>query len=128
MEMRPLLEQLEASGDPTAGVAYLAAAALALDPDELRAARRRALLLLATGGDPRRELDPDGRAVASVAEDLDVPGRRVALAAALEALRRESGGLPSVTGALDRLSADGQLAWRFVAYVLLAEELAGAEE
>ena len=32
-----------------------------LDPDELRGARRRAVQLLATAGDPRREPDPDGR-------------------------------------------------------------------
>jgi hypothetical protein len=81
------------------------------------------MLLLASGGDPRRELEPDGRAVGSLADDLDRPERRAGLQAALAALRVEADGLPTVASALDALSADGELAWRWAACALLAEEL-----
>ena len=125
MDVRPLLEQLERVGaEPTLALAFVAAQAVDLDEGELRAARRRALLLLAAGGDPRRELELGGRAVGSVAADLDSRERRSQLAAALEALRAEAAGLPLVVGALDRLLADSELAWRSLACALLAEELA----
>ena len=45
-------------------LAYLAGQAIELDAEELNGARRRALLLVAAGGDPHRELDVDDRAVA----------------------------------------------------------------
>ena len=53
---------------------------------ELHAALRRAELLLAAGGDPRRPLELYGRAVTALAEDLDDPPLRAELAAGLEAL------------------------------------------
>ena len=75
--MRELLELLEAgpSNSLLLGLAWLAGRDVELDQDEVKAATRRAELLLATGGDPRRELDLDGRAVASMADDLDDPPR-----------------------------------------------------
>jgi hypothetical protein len=80
---------------------------------------RRAVLLLATGGDPLRGLDLQGRAVTALATDLDAPGNHAALAAGLGELRRTAAGLPNVVAALDRLLADPGLAWRaFVAGVL----------
>jgi hypothetical protein len=94
-----------------------------VDADELNAARRRALLLLAAGGDPTRELDPAGRAVRALAEDLDAPARREQLRAALAALRADAAGLPAVTGAVDALLADADAAWRWYAAALLADEL-----
>ena len=48
-------------------------------PDELRAATRRAQLVLAAGGDPHRGLDLDGPAVERLAEELDSTERRAAL-------------------------------------------------
>src|SRR5687767_240979 len=68
-ETRGWLEGVESGdvGDPEAPLAFLAVPHVALDQTDLRAARRRALLLLAAGGDPRRELDVDGRAVRSLA-------------------------------------------------------------
>lgn len=125
MDERALLEALEESGgvhEPQ--LAYVAAQELDLGEAELAGVRRRALLLLASGGDPRRELEPDGRAVATVAAELDSAARREALEAALRRLREEAKGLSGVSAALDRLLADGDLAWRWAACALLAEELA----
>src|SRR5437899_1694408 len=59
-------------------LSLLAGREVTLEKGDLRGARRRAVQLLATGGDPRRELDPDGRAVSALAADLDSPKRRAA--------------------------------------------------
>ena len=101
----------------------LAGQVVVLDPDELRGARRRAVQLLATAGDPRREPDPDGRAVAALAADLDAPEHRAALAKGLASLGATVAGLPEVSTRLERLAADQELAWRWFACTLLAEEL-----
>ena len=79
--MRELLELLEAgpSNSLLLGLAWLAGQGIELDEEEVRASVRRAELLLAAGGDPRRELELDGRAVAAVAADLDEPGARARL-------------------------------------------------
>lgn len=101
----------------------LAGQEVALDPDELRGARRRAVQLLATGGDPRREVDPNGRAVAALAADLDAPEHRAALTEGLASLGATLSGLPEVSARLERLAGDSDLAWRWFACTLLAEEL-----
>jgi len=124
VERRDALEQLEGhGGDPTPALAWLAVQAVAIGDDELHGARRRALLLLASAGDPRRELDPDSRAVASVAEDLATASRRAALQAELGELRSKADGLPGVSSALTALASDAELAWRWAACALLAEEI-----
>jgi hypothetical protein len=124
VEARAMLEELEEQGgDPTPALAWLAVQAVGIGADELHAARRRALLLLASGGDPRRELDPGNRAVASIAEDLDTAARRDGLQAALADLCAEADDLPAVSSALNSLASDGELAWRWAACALLAEEL-----
>jgi hypothetical protein len=125
---RRWLEQVEASAegdDALAVLAWLAGAEVAMDEDELRAGLRRALLLLATGGDPRRRLELDGRAVTALAAELDRPEHRAALARGVEALNAEAEGLRAVATALAALRADGDLAWRAYAAGLLGEELAG---
>jgi len=94
-----------------------------LGEDELRAARRRAVQLLAVGGDPRRELDPEGRAVSALAADLETPARKEALAAGLASLRGTVDGLPEVSARLERLLGDKERAWRWYACTLLGEEL-----
>ena len=81
------------------------------------------MLLLAAGGDPHRELDPGGRAVTALADDLDSAARRRQLAAALADLRAAAAGLPAVTTALDALLGDADAAWRWLAAALLADEL-----
>jgi hypothetical protein len=106
---------------------YAAAGSVELPPADLRAARRRALLVHAAGGDLHRELTLDARAAEVLAGDLDAPERRAELARGLEALRTEADGLVVVADALSRLLADPALAWRVLAVALLAEELAGSE-
>jgi hypothetical protein len=127
--VRELLEALEASGaagdDLRVPLAYLASRSVPQDEVELNAAVRRAELLLATGGDPRRPLDPEGRAVAALASDLDAPAARTALAAALAALRADAEGLPGVGEALRELVGESELAWRCYASAILADSLAG---
>jgi hypothetical protein len=104
-------------------LSLLAGQSVEIGEDELRAARRRAVQLLAAGGDPRRELDPDGRAVRALAADLDAPARRRALAAGLASLREAADGLPAVSERLERLLEDDETAWRWNACTLLGEEL-----
>ncbi|HET9289032.1 MAG TPA: hypothetical protein VFO26_15875 [Gaiella sp.] len=95
-----------------------------VDDDELNGAIRRAELLLAAGGDPRRTLDPFGRAAESLADDLDAPDRRALLRAGLEALRADVTGLRGARESLALLLSDPDLAWRAYATSLLAEALA----
>ena len=101
----------------------LAGQSVHVGEDELRGATRRSVEILAAGGDPRRELDPDGRAVTALADDLDEPGRRAALADGMASVRQLVDGLPQLTGRLDALARDESLAWRWFACTLLAEEL-----
>jgi hypothetical protein len=91
---------------------------------ELKAAVRRAMLILAAGGDPHRELALGDVAVERLAEELDRPERRAALTAALAGLAADAHELPAVTEMLTALRDDPELAWRIYALALLADELA----
>jgi hypothetical protein len=123
---RTRLEELEQSGlDLPIVLAWLVSGDLEIPEDELNSARRRAMFVLAAGGDPTRELDLGSVAAERLADELDSPERRRALSAALGGLRKESEGLPAVTAALDELLAQPDLAWRSLALALLADELAG---
>ena len=104
-------------------LAWLAGREVPLDDEQLHGARRRAVLLLATGGDPQRGLDLDGRAVTALAADLDEPSRRDELRRGLEQLRGDGEGLPAVCALLSDLLSDPELAWRAFACAVLAEEL-----
>jgi hypothetical protein len=118
---REWLEALDDSEEePLVQLAYLE-----LDEEALKAARRRAVFVLASGGDPKRELELDSRAVAVLAADLDTPERRAELATALDALRVQAEDLPLVAATLERLAADPRLAWQALAAALLADELTG---
>jgi hypothetical protein len=127
--VRDVLRQIEemfGAGGQDEGVVSLALVAgseIELPENELNASVRRAMLLLAAGGDPRREVELHGRAVTALAADLDAPDRRLQLAANLATLRRPAAGLPLVEGALARLVADGDLAWQAFACAVLAHEL-----
>ena len=123
--MRELLELLEAGpGDNLLpGLAWLAGQEIELGPDDVKGTLRRAELLLAAGGDPRRELELDGRAVTAVANDLDDAAARAELAAGLDFLARSVEGLPAVGEALGRLRDDPDLAWQCYACALLAEAI-----
>lgn len=125
MPRRELVE-LEGSGlDLPVALAWLVRDEAGLDEDDLRAARRRALLTLAAGGDPHREIGLDDVAAARLAAELDTAERRAALAGALDRLAAEAGGLPEIEQALDALRSEPDLAWRTLALALLADELAG---
>jgi hypothetical protein len=127
--VREVLRQIEemlAAGGQDEGVVSLALVAgseVELPEDELNSSLRRAMLLLAAGGDPHRELELHGRAVTALAGDLDLPERRTQLAEKLATLRAPAGGLPLVEGALARLLADQDLAWQAFACAVLAHEL-----
>src|SRR5215471_15630873 len=105
--MRAWLEQLDASApvdeELLAMLVYAAAASVELDQQELDAARRRALLVHAAGGDLHRELTLDARAAEVLAGDLDSPEPRAEFARGLGALAAKADGLPVVADALARL-------------------------
>ena len=125
---RPRLEDLESEGlDPLSpellvSLGWLAIPAVSIDEGELKAARRRAMLVLAAGGDPHRDLDLESVAVERLADELDSPERRAALAEGLE--RLDSHGLASVSAGVEALRSEPDLAWRIFALALLADELA----
>jgi len=111
---------------PTALVvlASVAGAEVQLAEDEAHGAARRALLLLAAGGDPERGLDLNGRAVAALADELRTVDRQLALERGIDELKGQSTGLPHVSEALAALRATPEVAWRAYACSLLAEQLA----
>jgi hypothetical protein len=125
-ELDSFLARIDAGdlGDPLPVLAYLAGQSVELPEDDLNAARRRALLLVAAGGDPHRELGIDDRAVKSLAADLYDDERRVALGRALDGLVLRVRDLPVAREAALFLVSDVDLAWRMWALALLAEELA----
>jgi hypothetical protein len=120
-----LLRRLDAGelGDPLPVLAYMAGDRVALDDEELNGARRRALLLLAAGGDPHREVGVDDRAVKALAADLYDADRIAQLRGAIDALVVRVRDLPTVREGALFLAADVELAWRMFALALLAEEL-----
>ena len=124
--LRPILEGLErtvAQADVRPALALLGGERVTIEEDELHAARRRAMLLLAAGGDPQRGLELDGRAVTALADELETPERVAQLRAGLSSMREQALDLRSVGVALAALLADERLAWRSFACALLAEEL-----
>ena len=124
--MRDLLELLEQgpqSNGLLVGLAWLAGRAIEHDEDELRRTIRRAELLLASGGNPRRELELDGRAVGAVADDLGDEASREQLEDGLADLVASSDGLPAVRDGLARLRAQPELAWRCYACALLTDAM-----
>jgi hypothetical protein len=120
---RDALEALEASElDVGIAIAWLVRDDVGFDQAELNAARRRAMLVLAAGGDPHRDLDHGDVAAARMADELDTPERRAALDRALA--RLDTSGLAKVAKAVEALRSDPDAAWRMVALALLADELA----
>jgi hypothetical protein len=121
------LEALLAESDEATAVVTVASVAgreLGLDAEELRAAGRRALLVLAAGGDPSRGLDLDGPAVRRLAEELDTPERREGLEDGLFRLLEGARGLPHASETAQGLLAAPDVAWAAYACSLLAEQLA----
>jgi hypothetical protein len=124
-DVAALLARVEAGelGDPLPVLAFVAGQQVELPEAELARARRRALLVLASGGDPHRELDVDAPAVKSLAADLYDEMRRARLAQAIDGLVLAARELPNVRRAALFLAADVDLAWRLLALALVAEEL-----
>jgi hypothetical protein len=126
--IRARLEELEgAELDPRSSelqvvLCWLVQDEIPIDEDELNAARRRAMFVLAAGGDPHRDVGVDSIAAERLADELDTPVRREQLATALGELPAD--GLPAVTVAVESLCADPELAWRSFALSLIADELA----
>ena len=126
--VRQRLEELEQAGhEPGSGelcvvLCWLVQDEVGIAEDELNAARRRAMFVLAAGGDPHRELELDSIAAERLADELETPARQEELAAALDALPTDD--LPLVASAVEALRAEPELAWRSFALALLADELA----
>jgi hypothetical protein len=126
---REILEHLEPSlreSSPDAAaatIALVAADQVGFDEQALGAAVRRALLVLASGGDLRRELSLDDSAVTGLASDLEDPARRGELDAALQGLRAHTEELPAASSAVQALLDDPDRAWKALAAAVLADEL-----
>src|SRR5258705_13809363 len=122
-----LLTRVDAGelGDPLPVLAYIAGQSVAIDVEDLNGGRRRALLLVAAGGDPHRDLDVDDRAVKALAADLYTDERREQLGHSIDALVLLVRERPVAREAALFLAADIDLAWRLFSLSLLAEELAG---
>jgi hypothetical protein len=127
-DRRARLEELDRSGlEPRSSellvvLCWLVKDDVTIDADELNGARRRAMFVLAAGGDPHRDVGLDSVAAERLAGELDTPERRAQLAAALADLPTDD--LPAVTAAAELLRTDSDLAWRSFALSLLADELA----
>ena len=104
-------------------LASVAGREVAIPEARKKAAVRRALLLLAAGGDPERGLDLHGRAVSALAEDLRDSDRQLVLENGIRDLRQLASGLPHVSEAVHALVDAPDVAWRAYAAGLLAEEL-----
>jgi hypothetical protein len=123
---RARLEELERSGSEASELrvvlCWLVRDEVTIEDAELNGARRRAMFVLAAGGDPHRDFGLESVAAERLADELDTPERRSQLAAALDELPADD--LPGVTAAAESLRADPELAWRSFALSLLADELA----
>ena len=125
---RSRLEDLEAagyafdSGELLVALVWLCLPALPIPDDELNGARRRAMFVLAAGGDPHRELDLNSVAAERLAAELDTPERRKALHTALSDLSAED--LTTVSQGVSALLSEPEAAWRCLGLALLADELA----
>jgi hypothetical protein len=120
------LEAIVAGAEAAVAVVTVASVAgrdVPLDGDEVHGEVRRALLVLAAGGDPERGLDLNGPAVGRFAEELDTPERRKALAVGLERLAADALGHPHTSELVHALRDDSETAWRAYACAVLAEEL-----
>jgi hypothetical protein len=126
MDVVPLLASLEPLGGETdlrPALALLATRDFEPDVQTLNAGVRRAMFVLAAGGDPHRELELEGRAVTTLAADVDDEPLRRALSHGLADVAPAAAAFPQVAAAVEELRADGSLAVRAWACARLAEEL-----
>jgi hypothetical protein len=128
VELERSLGEDEDNENLAVGLVVLASVAgrdVPVERDVVHGAARRALLLLASGGDPERGLDLQGRAVTAMAEELRTVDRQLALEQGLVDLRFQAQGLPHASEAVHGLIEAPDVAWRAYAAGLLAEELGG---
>ena len=131
-DRRARLEELEGSeleartSELQVVLCWLVQDEIPIGEDELNAARRRAMFVLAAGGDPHRDLELGSVAAERLAGELDSAERRQELDAALAAL--DTSGLERVTQTVQRLRGDPETAWRTFALALLADEIAQEED
>lgn len=114
-------------GDQAEAVIAIALAGgqeIEIDEDELNGAVKRSLFVLAAGGDPSRGVDLQGRAVETIAEDLDSPFRRKILMGGLQDLRARAGQRAGVGAVVSELESDDELAWRAFAAARMVQLLA----
>jgi hypothetical protein len=126
LELERSLAESDETNALATGLVVLAAVAgerVVVDEEEAHGVCRRALFLLAAGGDPERGLDLNGRAVTAVAEELRSVDRQLALEQGIADLRAQAKGLPHVSEAVHALADAPDVAWRAFACSLLAEEL-----
>jgi hypothetical protein len=126
LELERTLAGSEDSAELATALVVLAAVAgedVAVDEDEVHGASRRALYLLAAGGDPERGLDLNGRAVTALADELRTVDRQLALENGISELRAQAKGLPHVSEAVHALADAPDVAWRAFACSLLAVQL-----
>jgi hypothetical protein len=121
-----LLDLLDTLGEVErwVSICFVAGREVAIDPDELNAALRRAFVVRAVGGDPQRELTIDEDAVVRLAAELETEERREQLQLGLASLRDLGRGRPEVEETIVTLIAAPDLAWRAYCTGLLADELA----
>jgi len=110
-------------GDPLPVLAYIAGQAVEIEEADLNGARRRALLLVAAGGDPHRGRAVDDRAVKALAADLHTDERRRQLGRSIDSLVLRVRDRETAREAALFLAGDVDLAWRRFSLALLAEEL-----
>jgi hypothetical protein len=124
-EVQEFLERVEAGdlGDALPVLAYVAGQSVELDEGELNGAKRRAITVLAAGGDVHRELGIDEVAVKRLAVELYSEERRAQLGRAVDELALRARELPRVREAVLFLAGDVDFAWRLFALGLVAEEL-----
>ena len=125
-ELERSLAESEDPAELATALVVLAAVAgetVVVEEDEVHGASRRALYLLAAGGDPERGLDLNGRAVSALADDLRTVDRQLALENGISELRAQAKGLPHVSEAVHALADAPDVAWRAFACSLLAEQL-----
>jgi hypothetical protein len=126
VELERSLAESEDPSDLATALVVLASAAgqrVVVDEDEVHGASRRALVLLAAGGDPERGLDLNGRVVTALAQELRTVDRQLALEQGISDLGAQAKGLPHVSEAVHALADAPDVAWRAFACSLLAEEL-----
>jgi hypothetical protein len=128
LQLEHSLEDDDDGGTLAIGLVVLASVAgreVPIETDAVHGAARRALLLLAAGGDPERGLDLDGQAVHAMADELRTVDRQLALERGLDDVKAQAKGLSHVSEAVAALRATPEVAWRAYACSLLAEELGG---